>query len=73
MADDRVDAEAVTSEMAVRIRAWRVDGEYSWRAVAQAASELWGTGRGGNQLYGEALCVAAARALGENPYQEPWN
>ncbi|MFQ6142220.1 hypothetical protein ACLMNJ_03970 [Streptomyces seoulensis] len=73
MTHDPRGAEAVTPEMAAQIRAWRVDGEYSWRAVAQAASELWGTGRGGNQLYGEALCVAAARVLGGNPYQEPWN
>lgn len=73
MAHDTVEPGAITPEMAARIRTWRVDEDLSWRAVAQAASGLWGSGFGSNQLYGEDLCVAAAKVLGEDPHQEPWN
>ena len=73
MKHNLVDPETITTEMAVQIRTWRVREGFSWRAVAQAASELWGSEYGSNQLYGEDLCVAAARVLGENPHQEPWN
>lgn len=73
MAHNAVDPATITPEMAAQIRTWRCDEDYSWRAVAQAASDLWGSGRGSNQLYGEDLCVAAAKVLGENPYREPWN
>lgn len=45
---------------------------YGESVVAQAASELWGSEYGSNQLYGEDLCAAAAQLLGENPYREPW-
>lgn len=72
MTHNLVDPATITTEMAVQIRTWRVDEDFSWRAVAQAASELWGSEYGSNQLYGEDLCAAAAQALGENPYQEPW-
>jgi hypothetical protein len=60
-------------EMAVQIRRWRVDEDFTWRAVAQAATDLWGSEYGSNQLFGEDLCVAAAKMLGENPHKEPWN
>ncbi|MDT9682393.1 hypothetical protein RND61_09980 [Streptomyces sp. TRM76323] len=73
MAHDTVDPATITPEMAARIRTWRVDEDLSWRAVAQAASDLWGSGFGSNQLYGKNLCVAAAKVLGEDPHQEPWN
>ncbi|MFJ5265824.1 hypothetical protein ACIQAC_35725 [Streptomyces sp. NPDC088387] len=73
MTPDAGDAVAMTREMAVRIRAWRVEEGLSWRAVARAASGLWGGGHGSNQLYGEDLCVAAAEVLGEDPRKEPWN
>ncbi|MFI7009535.1 hypothetical protein [Streptomyces sp. NPDC050145] len=73
MANHRAEPEHLTTEMARQIRAWRVDGEYTWRAVAQAATERWGSAYGSNQLYGQDLCEAAARLLGENPAQEPWN
>ncbi|UWE08218.1 hypothetical protein [Actinacidiphila bryophytorum] len=68
-----VDPAAITPEMAVRIRVWRVVEELSWRAVAQAASDLWDAEYGGNQLYGRDLCAAAAKVLGEDPHREPWN
>jgi outer membrane protein assembly factor BamD (BamD/ComL family) len=73
MTHNLVDPATITTEMAVQIRTWRVDEDFSWRAVAQAASELWGSAYGSNQLYGEDLCAAAAQVLGENPFQEPWN
>ncbi|WP_405987379.1 hypothetical protein [Streptomyces sp. NBC_00872] len=73
MTDNTVDPATITPEMAVQVRTWRVDEEFSWRAVAQAASDLWGSGWGSNQLFGEDLCVAAAKVLGEDPHQEPWN
>ncbi len=41
--------------------------------AAQAVPDLWDSEWGSNQLYGEDLCVAAAKMLGEDPYQEPWN
>jgi hypothetical protein len=63
---------ALTAETARQIRTWRVEEDLSRRAVAQASSDLWGFGFGGNQLHGEDLC-AAAHVLGENPYREPWN
>ncbi len=69
----RVDPGTLTREMALQIRTWRVDEDLSWRAVAQAASDLLGSECGGNQLYGADLCAAAAHVLGENPSQEPWN
>lgn len=68
-----VDASTLTTEMTRQIRTWRVDQDFSWRAVAQAASDLWDLDFGSNQLYGEDLCAAAAHVLGENPYREPWN
>ncbi|WP_317447320.1 hypothetical protein [Streptomyces collinus] len=50
MTHNLVDPATITTDMAVRIRTWRVDEEFSWRAVAYAASELWGSAYGGNQL-----------------------
>ncbi|MYQ47860.1 hypothetical protein GTW40_22890 [Streptomyces sp. SID4985] len=73
MTPNPVDPATITPEMADRIRTWRCDEDYTWRAVAQAASDLWGSERGSNQLFGRDLCVAAARLLGEDPDREPWN
>lgn len=73
MTHNLVDPATITREMAVQIRTWRVDEDLSWRAVAQAATDLWGSAYGSNQLYGEDLCQVAAQVLGEDPYREPWN
>ncbi|MFJ8444313.1 hypothetical protein [Kitasatospora griseola] len=73
MAYNTVDPATMTPEMAAQIRTWRCDEDCSWRAVAQAATELWGSDRGSNQIYGEDLCIAAAKVLGENIDREPWN
>ncbi|MFI6360028.1 hypothetical protein ACIBJF_47500 [Streptomyces sp. NPDC050743] len=72
MTHHHVDPATITPEMAVQIRTWRVEEDFSWRAVAQAATDLWGSEFGSNQLFGEDLCVAAAQVLGENPRKEPW-
>jgi hypothetical protein len=68
-----VDPTTITLEMAAQIRAWRVDEEYTWRAVAAAATDRWGSDFGSNQLYGEDLCLVAAQMLGEDAGKAPWN
>lgn len=68
-----IDPTTITSDMARQIRAWRVDEEYSWRAVAAAASDRWGSDFGSNQLCGEDLCFVAAQMLGEDARKAPWN
>jgi len=67
------DPTTITREMAAQIRLWRVDEEYSWRAVAAAAFERWGSDFGSNQLYGEDLCMIAAQTLGEDARKAPWS
>ncbi|MGW7579545.1 hypothetical protein ACWGKU_00750 [Kitasatospora sp. NPDC054768] len=73
MKPNLVDPATVTTEMALRIRTWRVDEDLGWRSVARAATDLWGSEYGSNQIYGRDLCVAAAKVLGEDPDREPWN
>jgi hypothetical protein len=73
MSHGLVDPTSITAEMAAQIRTWRVDEDRSWRAVAEAASDQWGSGCGSNQLYGEDLCTVAAQVLGEDARQTPWN
>ncbi|GLY78288.1 hypothetical protein [Actinoallomurus iriomotensis] len=63
----------LTSTQVAQIRVWRVDQEMTWREVARAAADAWGSDHGGNQRVGEELCRAAALALGEDPNAEPWN
>lgn len=67
------DPTYLTVERTRQVRIWRVDQEMTWRAVALAATDTWGSEHGSNQLFGEELCRAAATALGENPLSEPWN
>ncbi|GAA1407276.1 hypothetical protein GCM10009639_55880 [Kitasatospora putterlickiae] len=73
MTHGTADPATITSEMARQIRVWRVDEGLTWRSVTQAASDLWGSGSGGGQIYGRDLCAAAANVLGGDPDQEPWN
>lgn len=68
-----VDSDNLSPEMVAQIRRWRVEEDFTWRAVAEAASELWGSSYGSNQLYGENLCAAAAQAFGEDHSKPPWN
>ena len=67
------DPAEMTADKAAQVRGWRVDEELTWRGVATLASDAWGPDFTDNQLYGRELCVAAARALGEDPDAEPWN
>ncbi|MFI6984283.1 hypothetical protein ACIBSV_37630 [Embleya sp. NPDC050154] len=73
MTHDPDDPATMTPEMAAQIRTWRVDEEYTYRAVAQAATDLWGSTWGSNQIYGTDLCITAAQMLGEDPNTDPWN
>ncbi|MGC0419992.1 hypothetical protein [Embleya sp. AB8] len=73
MTHDPGDPATMTPGMAARIRTWRVDEEYTFRAVARAATDLWGSTWGSNQGYGMELCITAAEMLGEDPHADPWN
>ncbi|MBA7593463.1 hypothetical protein ES703_00383 [subsurface metagenome] len=55
------------------IRQLRVDKDYSWRAVARFCSRVWRAPWGGNQLAGMVICEKAAKLLGEDFLQPPWN
>lgn len=67
--------ELMTVARAYVIKSWRVDEDYTWRAVARAAHAEWGNlwEPAANQLMGRALCERAAIVLGESPTEEPWN
>ncbi|MFC7528471.1 hypothetical protein [Actinoplanes sp. GCM10030250] len=62
----------VTMEMARQIRVWRVEEECSHRVLAGLADEAWGSATGGNQLFGEDLCIASAKMHGESVDSELW-
>ena len=55
------------------IRILRVKQDYSWRAVARRCSMMWRAPWGGNQIAGMVLCEKAAKLLGEDFLQPPWN
>lgn len=63
----------VVEKAARQIRQLRVEKDYSWRAVARFYSGLWGAPWGGNQIAGMVLCKKAAKLLGEDFMQPPWN
>ena len=60
-------------EIAVQVRKWRVDEEYTWRGVAAMASEKLDEDWGSNQFAGIILCEMAASFFDEDPNKEPWN
>lgn len=64
---------AVNRGNAKLIRQLRVGRDYSWRAVARFCSVLWGAPWGGNQIAGLVICDKAAKLLGEDFLQPPWN
>lgn len=68
-----IEPAELTARQAAQVRTWRVDREFSWRAVAEAAAHEWGWASGGNQLFGEELCRAAANVLGQDPRSTPWS
>lgn len=55
------------------IRKLRVEKDLSWRAVARFCSKLWTAPWGGNQIAGMVICDKAAKLLGEDFMQPPWN
>lgn len=63
----------VSREFAKLIRQLRVERDYSWRTVARFCSQVWRTPWGGNQLAGMVICEKAAKLLGEDFLQPPWN
>jgi len=79
-------AARLTLEQAKEIRMRRVDDHYTWRAIARAAFRnikegLWSKWDKvatpwwppSNQIAGMVLCGLAAKMLGENGREEPWN
>lgn len=55
------------------IRILRVEKEYSWRAIARHCSRTLKAPFGSNQVAGMVICEKAAKALGENFMEPPWN
>ena len=63
----------VTRQTAKFVRQLRVEKKLSWRAVARYYSFVWDGPWGGNQLAGMTICEKAAKLLGEDFMQPPWN
>jgi len=63
----------VNREAANLIRKLRVDKDCSWRAVARFCSFAWRAPWGSNQIAGMVLCEKAAKLLGEDFLEPPWN
>lgn len=63
----------LSPDMALIVKNWRCVEGQTWRGVAACADQTWHTTSHGNQLFGEDLCQASARILGEDPHAEPWN
>lgn len=63
----------ISRESANLIRQLRVEKDCSWRAVARFCSLLWSAPWGGNQIAGMVICEKAAKLLGEDFLQPPWN
>jgi len=55
------------------IRHLRVEKDYSWRAISRYISRTMKAPWGANQLAGMVLCEKAAKLLGEDFMQPPWN
>jgi hypothetical protein len=63
----------VDEDTAKLIRILRIQKEYSWRAIARHCSDFLKAPFGGNQLAGMVICEKAAKLLGEDFLQPPWN
>ena len=64
----------MTIEDALIIRGWR-EGGSTWRRIAERAADFWPDRDydSGNQIEGRELCLDAAKALGEDHRDEPWD
>ena len=68
------DLDAMTIEQAQDVRSLRCEGNgATWRYIAHHCAEKWGGGWDSNQIAGMEICGAAARLLGEDPNEPPWN
>jgi hypothetical protein len=63
----------VTRKVAKFVRYLRVEKDLSWRSIARYYSFVWEGPWGGNQLAGMIICEKAAKLLGENYLEPPWN
>src|SRR5690606_14958560 len=67
----------MTTDRAREIRRLRVEERLSWRGVARATADAWGQEAiwepRSNQVAGLILCETAARLLGEDYLEDPWN
>lgn len=70
-------SRSMTTDRAREIRRLRVEERLSWRGVARATADAWGQEAiwepRSNQPAGMILCEAAARLLGEDYLEDPWN
>ncbi len=66
----------MNTERALRVRDLRIRLGCTYQKVSEVLHKEWGKDatwpKVGDKLAGEALCVFAARKLGEVPYKEPW-
>ena len=64
----------MTKEDAVIIKEWRTNGA-TWRRIAEYAADKWPDMGyiAGHQLEGRELCDEAARTLGDDRRDQPWN
>jgi hypothetical protein len=67
---EKIEVDQATASL---IRVLRVNKEYSWRAIARHCSEFIKAPFGGNQIAGMVICEKAAKALGEDFLEPPWN
>ena len=63
----------VTKGTANFVRQLRIERNLSWRAVARYYSIAWSEPWGGNQIAGMVICEKAAKLLGEDFMEPPWN
>lgn len=75
-------ARSMTLEEAKEVRRLRIDERRTWRALARACHDNIQTGQwawlsawspSSNQIAGMALCHHAAKLLGEDFMEPPWN
>jgi hypothetical protein len=67
---EKINVDEAAAKM---IRILRVKKEYSWRAIARHCSDFMNASFGGNQIAGMVICEKAAKALGEDFLEPPWN